>query len=221
MCFSQTCATVNIKRIVRFGGIIHNGRGCRVGKLVTGTDNKVLESIIGIQVRVEKATVFGPASMRRTSHELIGSVLKNIFYLERFAKKLNREFVYKAEIMEREPVLEIRIRDFYVKAMAFLSDVNGGFEPGLVAFLVNLLFYSVFDKLPRGRVLFVFHETASDFHRYFHTCGKPSILLSNFCGEGSDIIALRIFKFKKIVIFFENSLKDEILEIKSRTLSKI
>jgi hypothetical protein len=65
--------------------------------------------------------------------------------------------------------------------------------------------------------LFVFHETALDFHRYFHICGKPSVLLSNFCGEGADMIALPIFKFKEIVFFFEIFFgsKDKELEIES------
>jgi hypothetical protein len=167
-----------------------------MGKLVAGTDNEVFECVIGIKVGVEKATMFGAAFMRGASHKLIGSVFKNIFYLERFAKKFNRTFVYNSQIMERKPILKIGIGNFDVKTIAFLSDVYCWIEPGLVAIPVDLQLDSIFDKKPRIRVLFVFHKTALYFHRYFHSCGKPSVLLSNFCGEGWDIISLPIFKFK-------------------------
>jgi len=184
-----------------------------MGKLVAGTDNEVFECVIGIKVGIEKATMFGAAFIRGASHKLIGGVFKNIFYLERFAKQFNRTFVYKSQIMERKPILKIGIGNFDVKTIAFLSDVYCWIEPGLVAIPVDLQLDSFFDKKPRIRVLFVFHEIALDFHRYFHICGKPSILLNNFCGEGSDIIALPIFKFKDIVFFFEISLR--VVKIKS------
>ena len=151
--------------------------------------------------------------MRGASHKLIGSVFKNIFYLERFAKKFNRTFVYNGQIMERKPILKIGIGNLDVKTIAFLSDVYCWIEPGLVAITVNLQLDCVFDKKPRIRVLFIFHEIALDFHRYFHNCGKPSVLLNNFCGEGSHIISLPIFKFKEIVFFFEISLR--VAKIKS------
>jgi hypothetical protein len=123
--------------------------------------------------------------------------------------------------MEREPILKIGIWNLDVETMAFLADVNGGVKPGLIAIPVDFLFDGVFDKLPRVRVLFVFHETALDFHRYFHICGKPSVLLNNFCGEGSDIIALPIFKFKKIVVFFKYSFLEKIQGVKNRIRSRI
>lgn len=173
-----------------------------MGKLVAGSDNEIFERVVGIQVGIEKSAMFGTAFMRGAPHKLIGSVLENIFYLEGLAKKLYGTFVYQAEIMEREPILEIGIGNFDVEIIAFLSDINGGVEPSLVTIPVDFSFNSIFNKKPRVCVLFVFHEIALDFHRYFHTCGKPSVLLSNFCGEGSDIIALPIFKFKEIVCFF-------------------
>jgi hypothetical protein len=123
--------------------------------------------------------------------------------------------------MERKPILEVGIGDLNVKAMAFLSDVNGRVEPSLVAVPVDFLFDGFFDEKPRIRVLFVFHETALDFHRYFHTCGKPSVLLSDFCRECSDIIALAIFKFKEIVFFLEISFGREKERIRNRIRSKI
>jgi hypothetical protein len=67
-----------------------------MGKLVTGTDDEIFEGVIGIQVWVEKAAMFGSANMGRAPHELIGGILKNVFYLERFAKKFNGTFVYQA-----------------------------------------------------------------------------------------------------------------------------
>jgi hypothetical protein len=159
--------------------------------------------------------MFGAAFMRGASHKLIGSVFKNIFYLERFAKKFNRTFVYYGQVMERKPILKIGIGNFDVKTIAFLSDVYCWIEPGLITIPVDLQLDSLFDKKPRIRILFVFHEIALYFHRYFHSCGKPSVLLSNFCGEGSDIISLPIFKFKEIVFFFVlNSL--EISSISNR-----
>ena len=120
-----------------------------MGKLVAGSDNKVFECVVGIQVWVEKATMFGAAFMRGASHELIGGVLENIFYLERLAKKFYRTFVYQAKIMEREPILKIGIGNFDVETIAFLSDINCRIEPGLVAITVNLQFDSIFDKKPR------------------------------------------------------------------------
>jgi hypothetical protein len=174
-----------------------------MSKLIAGTDNEVFECVIGIQVGIEETAVFGTSLMRRPSHELIGRVVEYIFDLERFAEKFDRTFVYQAQIMEGEPIFEIGIGDFDVKTVAFFSDIYSRLEPRLVAIPVYLPFDRVFDKKPRVCVLFVFHVIASDFHRYFHICGKPSGLLSHFCGEGSDIIALPIFKFKENVFFFE------------------
>ena len=104
--------------------------------------------------------------------------------------------------MKRKPVLEVGIRDFDIKTVAFLSDIYCWIKPSLITVPVDLLFNGVFDLNPRIRVLFVFHVIALDFHRFFHICGKPSILLKNFGGEGSDMIALPLFKFKKNVCFF-------------------
>jgi hypothetical protein len=117
--------------------------------LVAGSDNEILECVIGIQVGIEKAPVFGTAFMRGTPHELIGSILENIFYLEGLAKKLYGAFVYQAEIMEREPIFKIGIGNFDIKTIAFLSDINCGIEPGLVTVPVDFSFNSIFDKKPR------------------------------------------------------------------------
>ena len=99
--------------------------------------------------------------------------------------------------MKRKPVLEVRIRDFYVKTTAFLSNVVSGFKPGFEAVPVNLILDCFLNLKPRIRFLFTFHSRGLDFHRFFHTCGKPSDLLNMNYKEGSDIIALRIDNFKK------------------------
>jgi hypothetical protein len=120
-----------------------------MSKLVAGSDNEIFECVIGIQIGIEKSAMFGTAFMRGASHELIGGVLKNIFDLEGIAKKLYGTFVYQAEIMEREPILEIGIGYLDVETVAFLSDINGGIEPSLVTIPVDFSFNSVFDKKPR------------------------------------------------------------------------
>ena len=67
--FSKTCSAVDVKRIVRFCRVIHNGRGGRMGELVAGPDDEIFESVIGIQVGVEKTSMFRAAFMRRASQE--------------------------------------------------------------------------------------------------------------------------------------------------------
>lgn len=104
--------------------------------------------------------------------------------------------------MEGEPVFEIGVGNLDIEIVAFLPDINGRLEPGLETAPIDLLFDGIFNEEPRVRFLFIFHVVALDFHNYFHNCGKPSVLLNNFCGEGSDIIALRFFKFKENVFFF-------------------
>jgi len=78
-----------------------------VGELIAGSDNKVFECIIRIQVRVEKAAVLRTALVRRAPYKLIGSIFEKIFYLEKFTKESYRTVIDQAKIMKREPVFEV------------------------------------------------------------------------------------------------------------------
>jgi hypothetical protein len=128
-----------------------------MGELVAGPDDEIFESVIGIQVGVEKTSMFRAAFMRRASQELIRSIFENVSDLVGFAEKVIGEPVYQAEVMEGEPILEIGIGNFDVEAVTFLSDVDGGIEPSLVTVPVDFMLDGFFDKKPRVSVLFVLH----------------------------------------------------------------
>jgi hypothetical protein len=73
-----------------------------------------------------------------------------------------------------KPVFEIGIGDFYVESVRFLADVDGGNEPSLETVFVYIVCDLIPNFEPRVLFFFAFHLFPRDFHRNFHTCGKPS-----------------------------------------------
>jgi hypothetical protein len=73
-----------------------------------------------------------------------------------------------------KPILEIGIGYLYIKGIRFFTDIDRRSEPGLETVFVHLIL-DLFSYLePRVMFIFVFHLFQRDFHRIFHTCGKPS-----------------------------------------------
>ena len=76
--------------------------------------------------------------------------------------------------MKGEPIFEIGIGDFYVEGVRLFADIDSRNEPGLEAVLVYVVLDLIPNFEPRVLFIFVFHLFQRDFHRNFHTCGKPS-----------------------------------------------
>jgi len=98
----------------------------------------------------------------------------DVFYLKESAKEIFGTLADKASIMERKPVFEVRIGNFYVERIFLLSNVYSGIKPCFEAVFIYFFSYGLKDLNPRIKFILWFHESALDFHSFIHRCGKPS-----------------------------------------------
>jgi hypothetical protein len=94
--------------------------------------------------------------------------------IEDLAEKVPGALVDDVRIVEGQPVPEVSVRHFDVKAVLFLADEDGRIEPGLEGVRIDLGFDGPEDIVPRILFFFRFHESRHFFHRIFNSCGKPS-----------------------------------------------
>ncbi len=67
-----------------------------MSELIAGTHHKVLKSVVGIQVGIEKGSGFGSPFVRRASPKGRGGVFVDVFDLKNFVKEFKRTAVDKS-----------------------------------------------------------------------------------------------------------------------------
>jgi len=181
MGFTEAGTSIDKKGVVGLGWILGYGSRSSVSELVAGSNNKIFKGVVRIQVWAEEGPLSSSSLVGRSPYKgKRSSIIENIFYFISLAKEFLSAVIDEAGIMKRKPIFEIGIGDFDIEEIFFLADIGGWFKPSFVTILINSFLNRFEDLKPRINFFFYFHDNLQDFHRNFHSCGKPSSIADFF-----------------------------------------